>query len=113
MVRFIDGFKHLLNISFISQGSLYNQPQSFRYNPNLMILRTNRITYSILTCRIYYLPATSSKLRQQNIENDDEDNNNDANDSNMKENFLEFKFESHRQAQSQGPKLILLNNMIN
>ncbi|CAF4102014.1 unnamed protein product [Rotaria sp. Silwood2] len=57
--------------------------------------------------------TASSKLRQQNIENDDEDNNNDANDSNMKENFLEFKFESHRQAQSQGPKLILLNNMIN
>ncbi|CAF4606555.1 unnamed protein product [Rotaria sp. Silwood1] len=60
MVLFIDGFKHLSSASFISQGPLYNQPQHFRYTHDLIILKTNRIKYGISTCRIYYLPDSTS-----------------------------------------------------
>jgi hypothetical protein len=60
MVRFIDGFKYLLDASFISLGPLYHHNQNFYLNPDLMILKTNRLTYGISMCRIYYLPNSTS-----------------------------------------------------
>jgi hypothetical protein len=60
MIRLIDGFQHLLNASFISLGSLYNQNQQFGFNPDLMILKTKRLRHGTTMCRVYQLPNNTS-----------------------------------------------------
>jgi hypothetical protein len=60
MVRFIDGFKHLLNASFFSCDQLYNNYRTFIYDSDLIILQTKRLISGLTICRVYHLPHLTS-----------------------------------------------------
>lgn len=53
MASFIDGFTHLLNASFTSFSAPNYYDENSYMNPDLMILKTNRIIYGTTMCRIY------------------------------------------------------------